>query len=259
MMDGKQKKQKATFTLIELLVVIAIIAILAGMLLPTLNQAKAKARGILCLSQLNQVMKGAQFYIDDNNGYLAFTLAIGSGYEPWPTLLARRPSNLGSSVVYPKYIESKVLICPETYSINKTVNHFFGTYAMYRADQDSDYNNNRDYSGCGINKKDRFGSNIAENVGGRRLIFKSLRLPFSQFAVFADNAVWDAGSDFRKSSWAYSPSEWTNSGGVWLGHSNRANLAFADGHAASMSSIELYKSPMVIRRQVNRSYQKINY
>jgi prepilin-type N-terminal cleavage/methylation domain-containing protein/prepilin-type processing-associated H-X9-DG protein len=97
------RSRRAAFTLVELLVVIGIIAILAGLLLPSLNRAQSQARSIKCLSNIRQIIQGMMAYSAQNRGYIvpSYNLPFAPGattndnggpnqpLDGWACILAR--------------------------------------------------------------------------------------------------------------------------------------------------------------------------
>ena len=206
------------FTLIELLIVVAIIAILAGMLLPALNMAREKARGISCVSKLKQIGICQMQYANDFKGWIRIdgvnwpTTLVNGGYIKFGPGFWQKPD----TCMRPFY-------CPS----GQAPASLSEVYGIAYRDTSSTCVKTVNYYVAGDGGNGYY-SNIYDNSNGR-----ADGLSFSELALMGDSVDINGKQTLFINTYG-----WSNAN-MWqyrfaVRHSGAGNAVFIDGHVGQV-------------------------
>lgn len=241
----------SAFTLIELLVVIAIIAILAAILFPVFAQAREKARGISCLSNLKQIGTGIMMYAQDYDETYPMSESGGA---------AGIPQRSWHLMVYP-YIKNG------ENQVSATTGHLASSSGIFRCPshpdetQDSHYGAHMELfrNNYGTGNEPAHALSVVDEPADKIIVVEKGRNDADWSFVFFSSWQWDwVGSvrDYSKPGKVVDPTKDgspeaikddcdypANTGPTWAGcgmmpryrHNGMTNVIFADGHAKAMA------------------------
>ena len=204
---------QSAFTLIELLVVIAIIAILAAVLLPALQSARARAQGVNCLSNAKQLGGIYLFYADDYNSYLPCRDNLLGGFTP-----------SGESISAKNWLDGVVL-----YYLNRQ-NASTENVSLLRCPVE--------YAEIDITTN--YGLNyLIATDNGKGLKISTLKSP-SQTAMLVENyGHLCYGVDAVNTAKTHVTGNIGPNRAAYFRHNKRASTVFADGHVEALEKMKI--------------------
>ena len=209
-------RRNAAFSLIELIVVIGIIAILIGLLLPTLARAREHAKTVQCMAQLRQVGVGLTAYAVANRGH----------YPTWSNWqvyggdgTGEDEAGLGWCEMLEPYLgkpTSRIYLCP-AFPADTQFNYFLGMRWVAH----------------GANKQSLMQSEVRQSstfvLGGECTHQRLYPKPWGSCVNYIDT------NDCDKDDIRWKCASFFGEAYGWTPHPAGINFLFGDGHVATMS------------------------
>lgn len=182
--DGQQHAgDRRGFTLLDLLVSIAVIALLIGILLPSLQMVHETSRRVVCASNLRQIGLSVHMYSTDNDAYLPYSSFAARednfwGTDPMSLRVDGRTRGFpgmawdGLGVLFEQtYLaDGQIFYCP-----SHTGEHSFETYAAQFAGDDGAIMANYGYRGVGPDMQDRLSQRLDFIVDSAAMVSDGFR------------------------------------------------------------------------------------